>query len=125
MELEIKSRFSDGILREAMRRFDIAPDRIELLDGFESFVYLFTRDDGDHVLRIGHSLRRSPELIQGEVEWINNLAAGGVGVARATHSEAGRLVEAIDDARDGRFLATAFVRAPGRPVWEVGWTAEL
>jgi len=125
MEFEIKSRYSDGILHDAMCRYDIAPDQITLLDGFESYIYEFTRDRGDYILRIGHSRRRTPELIQGEVEWINHLADGGAGVARAIHSKADRLVEAIGDGHDGQFLATAFVKALGRPVWEVGWTPVL
>jgi Ser/Thr protein kinase RdoA (MazF antagonist) len=125
MELEIRSRYHEGILRDAMRRYRIAPDQIDLLDGFESYVYLFERDGREYVLRIGHSRRRTPALIQGEVEWLNHLADGGASVARAVHSEAGRLVEAIDDGRGGQFLTTAFVRAQGRPVWEVGWTPAL
>jgi len=36
-----------------------------------SFMYEFERDDGDYILRIGHSLRRSIPMIQGKVNWIN------------------------------------------------------
>ncbi|MBN1310766.1 MAG: phosphotransferase [Anaerolineae bacterium] len=125
MEFEIKSCYNDGILQDAMRRYNIAPDQITLLDGFESYIYEFTRNSGDYILRIGHSRRRTPELIRGEVEWINHLAGGGAGVARAIRSKTGQLVEAIDDKHGGKFLATAFVKAPGRPVWEVGWTPML
>ena len=88
-------------------------DRIHLLDGFESFMYEFERDDGEYILRIGHSLRRSIPMIQGEVNWINYLAAGGVPAARAILSENDRLVELIDDGQGEYFLATAFVKARG------------
>jgi Ser/Thr protein kinase RdoA (MazF antagonist) len=126
MERAIRDRFNDAVLHEARRRFAIAPEAIQLLDGFESFIYAFTRPDGAYILRIGHSLRRSPELIRGEVDWINYLAAGGAGVARAVLSDNGELVELIEDGQGGRFLATAFVRAPGGPVGEMGgWTKEL
>ena len=114
-----------GDLQEAIARFGIAEDQIRLLQGFESYIYEFTRADGAFILRIGHSRRRSVDLIRGEVDWINVLAAGGAGVARAILSQQGALVEAIDDGEDGQFLATAFVRAQGRPVWEVGWTPQL
>ena len=30
-------------------------------------MYKFERDDGDYILRLGHSLRRSIPMIQGEV----------------------------------------------------------
>ena len=125
MEFEIKSRYNDGILHDAMRCYDIAPDQISLLDGFESYIYEFMHNGSDYILRIGHSRRRTPEMIRGEVEWINHLADGGAGVARAIHSKANRLVEAIDDGHGGQFLATAFVKAPGCPVWEAGWTPAL
>ncbi|NLX08819.1 MAG: phosphotransferase [Chloroflexi bacterium] len=125
MEPEIRARYTDAILHDALHRYGIAPDQIRLLDGFESYIYEYSRNGADFILRIGHSRRRTAGLIQGEVEWINYLAAGGAGVARAVLSEAGKLVEAIDDGRGGQFLATAFVKAPGCPAWEFGWTPAL
>jgi Ser/Thr protein kinase RdoA (MazF antagonist) len=83
------------------------------LDGFESFIYRFQRPDGEFILRIGHSGRRSPEMIHGEVDWINYLSDHGVTVARAILSTSRNLVEAIEDEQGGQFLCTAFVRAPG------------
>lgn len=125
MEPEITSRYNDQILHEAMQRYGITADQIRLLDGFESYIYEFERDGSEYILRIGHSRRRTVELIQGEVDWINYLAAGGAGVAQAILSQNGALVECIDDAKGGQFMVTAFVKAQGRPVWEIGWTPEL
>ena len=122
METRIKERYNESILEEAMRRYGIGPDKIRLLDGFESFMYEFERGSEATILRIGHSFRRSENLIQGEVDWINYLAAGGATVARAVRSIHGNLVEAIDDGQGQRFLATAFEKARGKPPWEVGWT---
>lgn len=125
MEKEIRDRYNDEILGEAMRRYGIAEGDIKLLDGFESFMYEYARNGQESILRVGHSRRRTPDLIRGEVDWINYLAAGGAGVARAVQSQGGALVEEIPDARDGRFLATSFVKAQGGPVWEMGgWTDE-
>ncbi|MCP4182277.1 MAG: phosphotransferase, partial [Hyphomicrobiales bacterium] len=87
--------------------------------GFESFMYEFAKNHGDYILRIGHSKRPTAELIQGEVDWINYLAAGGAGVAQAVLSEDGNLVEAIDDGQDGQFMATAFVKAKGGNAWQM------
>jgi Ser/Thr protein kinase RdoA (MazF antagonist) len=89
-------------------------DKLQLLDGFESFIYEFARPDGEFILRIGHSDRRSPDLIRGEVDWINYLAQGGVTVARAVLSQTGKLVEPIEDGHGGQFLCTAFVKARGK-----------
>jgi len=124
MDSQIILRFTDVILQEAMQRYNIEPDRIKTLDAFESFIFEFERDGAGYILRIGHSFRKSEALIQGEVDWINHLARGGVSVARAITSESGKLVEVIDDQQGGQFLATAFVRAEGQPPWITGWNSE-
>jgi amicoumacin kinase len=122
MDRKIVARYNDYILHEAMQRFEIKPDAITLLDGFESFIYEFNRPDGEFILRIGHSQRRTPEMIAGEVDWINYLAQGGAAVSRAILSQDDNLVEAIDDGQGGQFLATAFVKAPGKMLPHNDWT---
>jgi Ser/Thr protein kinase RdoA (MazF antagonist) len=125
MEKRIRERYSQLILEKAMGRYGIDSRRIRLLDGFESYMYEFERDDGEYILRLAHTFRRSENLINGEVDWINYLARGGASVARAVLSEHGRLVEPIEDGRGGHFLATAFVRARGKHPGKVGWSPEL
>lgn len=125
MEKEIRDRYNDEILQEALRRYGISGE-VEALDGFESFIYEYAQDNHAYILRVAHSRRRTPDLIRGEVDWINYLAAGGATVARAVYAQSGALVEEIPDGRGGCFLATAFVKAPGGPVWKMGgWTDEL
>jgi len=118
MEPVIRERFNDEILAAARQRYGIAADQIHLLDGFESFMFEYEQDGASYILRLGHSRRRTPELVHGEVDWINYLAAGGAGVARAVLSPSGELVELIADGQGDYFLATAFVKAPGRSVWQ-------
>ena len=101
MKQAIKDRYNDTILQEAMLRYGIAANQIHALDAFESFIYEFDRDGRELILRITHSLRRSEALIQGEVDWINYLVAGGVSASRAILSQRGELVEAIDDQQGG------------------------
>lgn len=113
MDPKIASLYNENILAAARERYGIAAEKIKLLDGFESFMYEFNRPDGEYILRIGHSSRRTPDLIRGEVDWINTLANNGVTVARAIMSDAGQLVELIDDGQEGQFLCTAFVKAKG------------
>jgi Ser/Thr protein kinase RdoA (MazF antagonist) len=122
MERRIKERYNESILSETMARYGIDRDALHLLDGFESFIYEYTQGEAAFILRIGHSLRRSADLVRGEVDWINHLAKGGAGVARAVESQHGRLVEAIDDGQGGHFLATAFVKASGGPPGPGFWT---
>jgi Ser/Thr protein kinase RdoA (MazF antagonist) len=126
MEEKIHSRFNDQILAEACQRYGIAIEKIEELGGFESFIYGFEKDGAQYVLRLGHSLRRSPDLIRGEVDWIHQLARGGAGAAKAVHSEAGNLVELLPDGQGEHFLATAFEWAQGGFVSQMGgWTEKF
>jgi Ser/Thr protein kinase RdoA (MazF antagonist) len=115
LERRIKERFSPEILGEAQQAYHIPDDDIQLLDGFESFIYEFQRDSEGYILRIGHSLRRPENLIRGEVDWINFLHRGGAGVSRAILADDGQLVVAIDDGHGEKFLATAFEKAHGSP----------
>lgn len=121
MDQAIHQRYHEAVLHEACRRFGIAPDRIRPIDAFESFIFEFDRDGVGHILRLGHSLRRTEALIQGELDWINALVAAGVPAARAVPSLAGHLVEGIADGQGGHFLATTFLRAHGRSPWDLGW----
>lgn len=125
MDQQIKDRYTNLILQEAQRRYGIADDKIQSLDAFESFIFEYERDASAYILRLSHSLRRSEALIHGEVDWINYLAHHGVGVARAINSDRGHLVEPIADGQGGHFLATAFVKAPGKKAWDVPLTSEL
>lgn len=125
MEEQIKARYRDSVLEEAMQRYGIGDGQIRLLDGFESFIYEYKRGGAEYILRLSHSLRRNEALIQGEVDWINHLAAGGISVAQAICSENNRLVEVIEDGQGGQFLATAFTKANGQHPWQSGWTTGL
>jgi len=125
MDPKISQRYHPAILEEALQRFAIDEQNIALLDGFESYIYAFSRPDGEFILRIGHSLRRTKELILGEVDWINTLAAGGAGVAKAVFSKNARLVEFIPDGQGGFFMATAFEKAEGGPAGGELWNPKL
>ena len=125
MDKRIKARYSAAIFGEVMRRYEISPDAIIELDGFESFIYEFTRGAGTYILRVGHSGRRAEALVHGEVDWINYLADRGAGVPRAVPSKNGRIVEAIDDGAGERFIAAVFTKAAGRSPREAGWSPDL
>ncbi len=124
MDQLIINRFNNSVLQEARRRYSIAKDQIRAIDTFENFIYEFERDSCAYILRIAHSFRRDEYLVQGEIDWIDYLAEGGVSVAKAIFSDDGNLVEAIDDQQGGTFLATAFMKAQGQAPWDL-WTPKL
>jgi amicoumacin kinase len=116
MEPWIRERYHEGVLHEALRRYGV-DDGFKELDGFENYVYEFQRQDQEYILRIGHSQRRSENLVRGEADWIEYLYEGGVSVARPVRSTAGNLVETVGDGQDGHFLAVSFAKAYGVQPW--------
>lgn len=125
MEERIKNRFNQSILEQALDRYQISMEQIQTLDGFESFIYVFEGEDGPGILRITHSIRRSPDLIRGELDWIIYLKVGGASVAHPIPSKSGELVEIVEDGTGGSFLATAFEKAEGEPHGGKEWSADL
>ena len=128
MEPRIRESYTDAVLQEAMRRYGIRPEEIQLLDGFESFLYEYQKGAEKRILRISHSLHRDATAIRGEVDWLRYLAENGVSVAYAIPSLSGELVEVLGEG-DEYFSATSFIFAPGHPPrredWENGLMVEL
>ena len=122
MESFIRKRFTTRILQEAINRFDGNAETATELDGFENFLYEFQRNKKASIMRIAHSSRRSEELIQGEIDWINYLANQKINVVNAIPSINSKYVETIEDGHGQQFLAVCFCKADGKPPWEYGWT---
>lgn len=125
MEQRIRERFTPDILAATAARYALAAGDLHELDGAESFIFRFSRGTDAFILRVGHSIRRSVALIQGEVDWMSYLHRHGAAVAAPVLSPAGNLVEVIDDGQGGQFLATAFVHAPGGPPRGDAWNPTL
>ncbi len=113
MKLSISVRFTDSMLIDVARRYGINKNTLNLLGGFDSLVYEFSRQDGNFILRILQDPRRTLAIVQGELDWIEHLVRNGVPAARPIYSMDGNLVETIIDDQGGLFLCTAFERAPG------------
>ena len=131
MDKMIKQAYNECIYAEALERFGVQSEQVKALDGFESFIYEYTKDGREYILRVSHSSRRSANMIKGETEWINYLVDRGVSASRAISSLNGTLVEIIEagDAANSYFSAASFVKAPGgRPMredWQNGLMVTL
>ena len=129
MDKRTRELYDDSILEQALERYGIARENVGTGDGFESFIYEYDKDGGRYILRISHSLHRTSDRIQGELEWVNYLVGGSVPAARAVPSQRGNLVETIA-ARDGsHFTAVSFEWAKGsyatREDWDDGLAVKL
>ncbi len=125
MEKTIRDLFKQDILEAALNRYCIPLTDAKILDGFESFIFNVRRDDCDFILRIGHSSRRNPDLIQGEVEFVTHLRGAGLSVPQVLPSANQLLVESIEAQDGSSFLATLFEKAPGHHPAGEDWTPAL
>ena len=94
MDPKVLALANNDILAGIGSRYGTVPQEMHATAGFENLIYEFRRADGDYILRLSHSSRRTPQQILGEVHWINYLSAGGAAVARAICSkgrESGRM----------------------------------
>lgn len=66
-------------------------------------MYEFAKDNESYILKITHTIRRSPDYIMGEMEWLHHLAEGGLSVAKPIPSLNGKDVEEVPDGNGGAF----------------------
>ncbi len=125
MEPYIRELFTTHILQQALNDYHLDLTPVDMLDGFESYIIKVKKENQDFILRIGHTSRRSPDLVQGEAEFLNHLAHGGLSVPKVLPSINDQLVETIP-AKDGsQFLATLFENAVGHPPAQDQWRPPL
>ena len=79
MEQNIRQRLQREHVEEIAGRYGTTPEQLRPLDGYESFI--FSVAPLELVIRVGHSSRRPPELVEGELDWMSYLASRGVSVA--------------------------------------------
>ena len=123
-------RHEAAILAEVARRYDTAPAGMIKHGSFESQVYEFRYREQDRILKLTHSIHRTPELVEAEVDWVTYLALHGVPVYRPTPSINNRLIEVIDghtvgDLGDDFFIAYSFEKADGRLTRPNDWDEDL
>ncbi|QPC48119.1 phosphotransferase enzyme family protein [Mangrovibacillus cuniculi] len=115
MEAWIEELFSKELLYKAAEAFHTDATNAKKLGDFENYVFEVYRDEVPFILRLTHSSHRTKEEIEGELEWINFLHAGGVDVSLAHTSGTNDLVETFKVA-DSKFFACLFTKAPGQLV---------
>ncbi len=112
MEKFIQDLFNAEILEQAAEKFDLKKEDLKELGGFESFIYEFNKNEQSYILRITHSSRRTPAMIEAEMDWIEYLHNHGVNCSLPCHSHAGHLIETVGE-ENNQFIVCAFDKVPG------------
>ena len=94
----IRSRYDDSILSEALQRFGFSPDPLQPLEG-SAFVYQGLINNLPHILKIAPEVRNTTEQITGstreqllaEIDFVLYLAKNDLPVALPCPVKAGRI----------------------------------
>lgn len=116
MEKQIHDYFNDTILKLASSKYTMDEGSLKKIGGFENFVYGFTNESKDYILRITHSSHRDKDMLASELDFVEFLYQNDADVCMPVYSINNQLVEIIPVDKDSYFLTTAFSKAPGRHI---------
>ncbi len=68
---------------------------LNLIGGFQNYVYEYKGKDKSYILRLTHSSHRSENLIKGELHWISYLISNGISASKPIYSIPGNLTGKI------------------------------
>ncbi|MGN9863927.1 phosphotransferase enzyme family protein [Bacillus swezeyi] len=126
MHKDIKAIYNEEkILAEAAEIYGFKRKDVSFIADAENYVYEFVKNEESYILKITHTIRRSPAYIMGEMEWLHHLADGGLSVAAPIASLNGKDIEEVPDGKSGAFLVRVYEKAPGHKVEEADWNGEL
>lgn len=117
MDNKIRGYFNNQVLCEAAASFTVTLPELVELDGFENFIYEYQKEGKDYILRISHISRRTPDMIEAEMHWIQYLHQNQVNCSQPLKSNNGHLVEVIGTG-ENQFVVCAFDKVPGCRVTE-------
>lgn len=116
MEKWIDELKTDEVLQKAAEFFNTDKEKLNIIGGFENYVYDYKLNDKEYVLRMTHSSHRSKDQLFGELEWLEFLYENGADVYKPVHSVNDSLVEEIK-VKDSSFFIVSFEKAHGKQIW--------
>ena len=116
MEKWIDDLRTDDVLSQSAEYFNTSKTELNLIGGFENYVYDYKIDNKEYVLRITHSSHRSKDQLFGELEWIEFLYGKDANVYKPVHSKNDVLVEEIKLEKSSFFIVS-FEKALGKSIW--------
>lgn len=94
------------------------------VDSFESFLYRYQQRGENYYLRISHSQRRTPEQIQGELDWIQYLHQFHLPIIEIAPTPSGEQLVKIPIDDNEYFTAVSFKEVKGSHLHDAWQTDE-
>lgn len=113
MEKHISESMNNEILKKAASLFDTKISQINYHGGFENFIYMFTKNSSEYVLRFVHSDHRIFNHVLGEIEFIDYLEKHGACVSTVIESINHNIVEKIMINDKDYFSVSVFTKGLG------------
>lgn len=113
MEKNVKKSFSPTILQQALFAFNLNPNHVIELDGFENFLFESEIGRVPAILRLSHSSKKTRLMVESELSYVNYLSQNGVHVATPFTSRNQQLTEIIPAKGGTYFTAVCFQKAIG------------
>ena len=113
MEKNVKNSFSPKILQQALFAFNLDPNHLIELDGFENFLFESDIEGNPAILRLSHSTKKTRQMVESELSYVNYLSKNGAHVASPFESRNQKLTEIIPLHNGAYFTAVCFQKAIG------------
>jgi amicoumacin kinase len=82
------------------------------LAGLKAYVYEYTKDKVDYILKITHTLRRDKDYLMGELEWMSFLFSHHVSLSEPVLSKCGKYIEELPS-ENGSFSCHVLCQSEG------------
>ncbi|GIN74134.1 hypothetical protein J14TS2_46090 [Bacillus sp. J14TS2] len=115
MDQKIIEAFTQEIQSIGAIRFGIEMSDLTHIGNWQNFIYEYSKNDQDYILRFTPNAHRSVNAVKGEIDWLLYLAKNGVSVSSPIPSTQGDYVEVIDKS-DVNFIVTSFIKAEGSKI---------
>ncbi|WP_409301121.1 phosphotransferase enzyme family protein [Peribacillus sp. SCS-155] len=116
MEKAVEQVFTNEILAKGATLFGVAPEALEKIGDFESYLYSGLKDGEQIILRFTHSSHRSYEQMFAEVSWVKFLKEEGVNVYRHFSSSNNSYIESLRASDRTEFYAVCIEKLPGKQI---------
>lgn len=113
MEKIIAEAMNDKVIKESIKKYDVAFEKVKRLGGFENFIYEYEKDGFEYVIRYVHSQHRSFELVYAELEFIDYLDKNGANVSTVVHTIDNELLFKVPAQEGYYFTVCVFTKAKG------------
>jgi amicoumacin kinase len=108
----MKNQLEKSTIKKAAELYGVNFNNLTAIsEGFQNKVYSFTRNDHDYIMRVTSKGKRTHQMLNEEISWIQFMKKSGVPISGAVSSKNNQFVEDIHE-----FYITVFEKAPGGQV---------